>query len=200
LAKGSIALAPRKEEKLASHVFNTLVSKKSKKAKKGGQVQQNSNENTIDFQIIKKFNSLNLSVPIKDEDYAKTITELDQLRDALIYWGKIIQRQTRIKYIRNSLKLSKEDEFKQQAEEDEKYIEQEKAKYQGEDASKQELNADKLKIAQAIDRESRLNRMWADEDDDEDGEEEIGSDDKYRRKQDRSQKQSNASKKPVKEK
>lgn len=200
MAKGSIALAPRKEEKLASHVFNTLVSKKSKKAKKGGQVQQNSNENTIDFQIIKKFNSLNLSVPIKDEDYAKTITELDQLRDALIYWGKIIQRQTRIKYIRNSLKLSKEDEFKQQAEEDEKYIEQEKAKYQGEDASKQELNADKLKIAQAIDRESRLNRMWADEDDDEDGEEEIGSDDKYRRKQDRSQKQSNASKKPVKEK
>ena len=193
-------MAPSKEEKLASHVFNTLVTKKSKKAKKGGQTQQSTNENTIDFQIIKKFNSLNLAVPIKEEDYAKTITELDQLRDALIYWGKIIQRQTRIKYIRNSLKLSKEDEFKQQAEDDEKYIEQEKAKYQGEDASKQELNADKLKIAQVIDRESRINRMWADEDDDEDGEQEIGSDDKYRRKPDNSQKQANGSKKPAKEK
>lgn len=147
MAKGSIALAPRKEEKLASHVFNTLMSKKSKKTKKGGQEQSASESSTIDFQIIKKFNNLKLTVPIKDEDFTKTIAELDQLREALIYWGKIIQRQTRIKYIRNSLKLSKEDEFKNLAEDDEKYIEQEKAKYQGEDATKQELNADKLKIA-----------------------------------------------------
>lgn len=122
---------------------------------------------------------------MKEEDYAKTIEELDQLRDALIYWGKIIQRQTRIKFIRQSQKLIKEDEFIKQAEDDETYIEQEKAKYQGEDTSKHELNADMLKIAQVIDRESRLNKMWAEEDDEEEDEDETfgaeESDNKNRR-------------------
>jgi len=74
---------------LASSVFNSLVSKKGAKKNKKGQAE-NANESSIDFQIIKKFNNLKLTVPMKDEDYEKTIKELDQLRDALIYWGKII--------------------------------------------------------------------------------------------------------------
>lgn len=41
IAKGSIQLAPSKEEKLASNVFNTLVSKKSKKTNKKNQDQTN---------------------------------------------------------------------------------------------------------------------------------------------------------------
>ena len=90
MAKGSIQQAPRKEEKLAASVFGSLISqKKGKKARKG-QSEANANENSVDFQIIKKFGALKLTVPIKEEDFEKTVVELDQLRDALIYWGKII--------------------------------------------------------------------------------------------------------------
>lgn len=93
LAKGSIQLAQTKNEKnaanMAANVFTSLVSKKgARKNKKGG--EQNANENQIDFQIIKKFNSLKLTVPIKEEDYPKSIEELDQMRNALVYWGKVI--------------------------------------------------------------------------------------------------------------
>jgi len=84
LAKGSIQLAQKK----GAEVFQGLM-KKGKKGKKGGD-QQNAGENNIDFQIIKKFNSLKLTVPMKEEDYTKSIEELNQMRDALVYWGKII--------------------------------------------------------------------------------------------------------------
>jgi hypothetical protein len=40
--------------------------------------------------MIKKFTELKLSVPSSPADYERTLVELDQLRDALIYWGKII--------------------------------------------------------------------------------------------------------------
>ena len=63
LAKGSIQLAPRKEEKLAASVFTNLTSKKSKRTKKGANTDPN--ENSVDFQIIKKFNNLHLAVPMK---------------------------------------------------------------------------------------------------------------------------------------
>jgi len=33
---------------------------------------------------------LKINAPINDDDYEKTIKDLDELRDALIYWGKII--------------------------------------------------------------------------------------------------------------
>jgi hypothetical protein len=88
LAKGSIALAPSKEEKLAASVMSNLVKKGKKSNKKA--TEGKTNENQIDFQIIKKFNNLKLSVPMKSEDYPKTIEELDQLREALVYWGKIM--------------------------------------------------------------------------------------------------------------
>jgi len=89
LAKGSIALAPSKEAKLAASVMTSLTKGKGKKGNKRGG-EGNANENQIDFQIIKKFNALKLSVPMQSEDYIKTIEQLDQLRDALVYWGKIM--------------------------------------------------------------------------------------------------------------
>jgi hypothetical protein len=64
----------------------------SKKGKKAGKKNQKDTEGQIDFAIVKKFNNLKLTVPMKEEDYAKTIEDLDQLKDALVYWGKIIQR------------------------------------------------------------------------------------------------------------
>lgn len=112
--------------------MTSLTKGKGKKGNKRGG-EGNANENQIDFQIIKKFNALKLSVPMQSEDYIKTIEQLDQLRDALVYWGKIMQRQTKIKFIRNTIKLVLEDEFIKQAEDDEKFIEQEKEKYQGDD-------------------------------------------------------------------
>jgi len=69
-----------------------MIGKKGKKQKNNKQSSDPSNENQIDFQIIKKFNNLKLTVPMKPEDFPKIMEQLDKLRDALVYWGKIIQR------------------------------------------------------------------------------------------------------------
>jgi hypothetical protein len=130
-------------------------------------------DGSIDFVLIKKFNSLKITAPMKDEDYEKTVKDLDELKDALIYWGKIIQRQNKIKFIRNARKISGLDEFVEQAVTEEKYIENEKSKFDGENvADKTSLSLDKLKIAQVIDRENRVKRVWDDEEDEESDEEE----------------------------
>jgi hypothetical protein len=74
----------------------------------------------------------------------------------LIYWGKIIQRQNKIKFIRSAKRISGEEEFQQKAAEEEKFIENEKLKFEGDDvAEKTNLKLDKLKIAQVIDREKK---------------------------------------------
>jgi len=70
---------------------------------------------------------------------------LDELKDALIYWGKIIQRQNKIKFIRNSRKISSIEEYVQQSEQEEQYIANEKSKFDGEGQTT--LSLDKLKIA-----------------------------------------------------
>jgi len=121
MAKGSIALAPSKEEKLAVSVFSNLASKKGKK-----NVKKNNNEQdgSIDFGIVKKFSLLKLSVPMKAEDFEKTIVELDQLRDALTFWGKIIQRQSKIKFIRSAKIINSEESYIEEAAKEEKYIEE----------------------------------------------------------------------------
>jgi len=106
--------------------------------------------------VIKQFNNLKISAPLNAEDYEKTSEDLKELREALIYWGKIIQRQNKIKFIRNAKKICKEEEFLQKAEAEEKYIEDEKSKFEGDDvAEKTNLKLDKLKIAQVIDRENK---------------------------------------------
>jgi len=134
-----------------------------------------------------------LNVPTNEEQYEKSISELDQLRDALTYWGKIIQRLSKIKFIRSCRKISAEVEYSEAAEKEEKFIEQEKAKYQG-DSTNHDLNAEKLKIAQVIDRESRLNKMWKDDDE----EEANYSDEEQEEK--RAPKQAKAAKRPNREK
>jgi hypothetical protein len=180
LQKGSIQLAPSKEEKLAQ--MQSAVGSKGK-GKKKNKTNAAVDNGTIDFVLIKKFNNLKINAPINDSDFEKTIKDLDELKEALIYWGKIIQRQNKIKFIRNARKISSIDEYVEQAVFEEKYIENEKSKFDGEDvAEKTTLSLDKLKIAQVIDRENRTKRVWVDEEDEEesDGEEQASDEEEAR--------------------
>lgn len=118
--------APSKEQKNLDHAFANLASKKQKKTKK---TADPSADGSIDFGIVKKFNSLKVKIPMKEEDYEPAINELEQLRQALIYWGKIIQRQAKIKFIHNCRKISAEAEFISAAKLEEDFINSEKAKY-----------------------------------------------------------------------
>jgi len=141
----------------------TNKKKKQKKTVQDGPAEGNK----VDIGIIKKFTDLKTTVPMKDEDFKLTIDSLGELKDALLYWGKIIQRQSKIKHIRTSRKLQNDPDYKVEAEKEEAYIEKEKAKYLSSDTSKHELNLDKLKIAQVIDREARMDKSWNDAEDDE---------------------------------
>jgi hypothetical protein len=165
-------LADNKKEDLA---FETNT-KKSKKTRKNRDQEK---EGTVDINLIKKFNSLKISAPITPEDYEKTLKDLAELRDALVYWGKIIQRQNKIKFIRNARKISQVDEYITMAETEEKFIENEKSKFDSADTAKEiNISLEKLKMAQIIDRENRQNRVWKDESEDEeyDSEEEEEND------------------------
>jgi hypothetical protein len=165
-------LADNKKEDLA---FETNT-KKSKKTRKNRDQEK---EGTVDINLIKKFNSLKISAPITPEDYEKTLKDLAELKDALVYWGKIIQRQNKIKFIRNARKISQVDEYISMAETEEKFIENEKSKFDSADTAKEiNISLEKLKMAQIIDRENRQNRVWKDESEDEeyDSEEEEEND------------------------
>lgn len=167
-------MTKQEKEKLLWLQVGKEAGAKGKKGK-SGKGQNGPQEGLIDFSLIKKFNNLKISAPLVFEDYEKTIKDLEDLRFALVYWGKIIQRQKKIKFIKAAIKISKEEEYTKQAEDEEKYIENEKSKFEGDDvANKTDLSLDKLKIAQIIDKESRMNKVWKDEEDDD---EEEDSDD-----------------------
>ena len=115
LKKGSIQLAPSKAEKdkllaLVGKGVGDMMTGKGKKGKKSNQ-QKVTETPLIDFNLIKKFNSLKISPPLSEDQFQQTIDELNELKNALNYWGKIIQRQNKIKYIRNSRKIKAEEEF-----------------------------------------------------------------------------------------
>jgi len=59
---------------------------------KGRGGTNDTNNGNIDFVLIKKFANLKINAPINEADYEKTVKDLDELKEALIYWGKIIQR------------------------------------------------------------------------------------------------------------
>lgn len=52
---------------------------------------------------------------MKEDDFSKTEEDLKELREALIYWGKILQRQNKIKFIRGAKYLRNEENFIKQA-------------------------------------------------------------------------------------
>jgi len=164
--KGQVQMAPTKEEKLAANVFLNLKSNKGKKKKAGNSASAQPNS-VIDFQTIKKFNDLKITAPLAEEDFERASKDLDELVEALIYWGNIIQRQNKIRFIKNSRKISSDEDYMKQAEDEEKFIESEKAKFEGENEdSKASFSLEKLKIAHVLDRESRMRKAWNEEDDD----------------------------------
>jgi len=117
---------------------------------------------------------LKISAPLNEEDYTKTQEDLKELREALVYWGKIIQRQNKIKFIRSNKRIRDEEDFIQQAKDEEKFIENEKEKFNGDNvAAKTSLKLDKLKIAQEIDKQNKEKASnWEHPDDEDDSEEE----------------------------
>ena len=111
--------------------------------------------------MIKKFNKLKISAPLNEEDYERTVKDLDELKDALLYWGKIILRQNKISFIKGSRKLADLEEFQAQAAAEEQFINAEKQKFDDEDAEqKTKLNLMKLKLAQTIEREMRMSKAF----------------------------------------
>ena len=103
-------MAPSKDEKNNENGFGSLKIQKKKTNKKINNEQKDQSIN-IDYTIIKKFSSLKLSPPLGDEEYESKIKELQQLKEALLYWGSIILRQNKIKFIRNSLKIKSIEKY-----------------------------------------------------------------------------------------
>jgi hypothetical protein len=108
LKKGTVAIAPKKEEKEQATVFEALKSKKGKKQRKRTDGKDSS---FIDFELVKKFNSLKISAPLNEDDLDRTVKDLEDLRRALVYWGKIILRQNKIRFIKSARKIAFEEEF-----------------------------------------------------------------------------------------
>jgi len=153
------------EKELANNKYMSLKSNKGKKTKKSGQSGQNADAN-VDFNLIKKFNNLKISAPFDGlESYERTIKDLDELREALIYWGKIVLRKEKIKFITNARKISSIEEYQSQADEEETYIKNEKLKFTDENVENTtSLNPGKLEIAQMVHMEQRKvtqnNKNW----------------------------------------
>lgn len=132
--------------------------------------------------MIKQFASLKVSPPIGDDTYEPTVYALKELSNALDYWGNILQRQKKIRHIRTSKKLKDLEEYNKIADQEEEWLKNEKQRFEnaGDDVecSGTKISLAKLKIAQAIDKELRLNYSWKD-DDDQDGEDESDEDRGY---------------------
>lgn len=113
LKKGNLVVGTEKNERDSmDNVLNTL-----KKEKKGGKftkkviVESEQPSGVPDFATIKKFSTLKLIAPTKQEDFEKTLKDLGQLRDALCYWGNIMHRLNKIKFIQNSKRLQELEEY-----------------------------------------------------------------------------------------
>lgn len=131
--------------------------------------------------MIKQFTSLKVSPPLGDDSYETTVSTLKELSDALDYWGKILQRQKKIRHIRTSRKLKSLEEYNKMADQEEEWLKNEKQKIEdAEDdieCSGKKISLAKIKIAQTIDKEMRLKSLWKEEEEDEgddDSEEDRG--------------------------
>lgn len=167
LKKGTLLAAPEKNERETADMFGSL-----KKDKKGGKVKKvtvdkEHQSGVPDFATIKKFSTLKLIAPTKPEDFEKTLKDLGQLRDALCYWGNIMHRLNKIKFIQNSKRLQELDEYKEMEKDEQNYVLSEKAKFLDEQAfEKTGISPDMLKIAQQIDKEVIRAKAWEDNDSD----------------------------------
>lgn len=89
------------------------VVNKGKKGKKNNQQSLGSKSHISDFKLIQQFNTLQISAPLNEEDFPTAIDELNKLKLALIYWGKIILRQNKIKFIRTAPRIQSDDKYQE---------------------------------------------------------------------------------------
>ena len=131
--------------------------------------------------MIKQFTTLKVSPPLGEGSFETTIQTLKELSDALMYWGKIILRQKKIRHIRTSRKLKSLEEYNKLADQEEEWLKNEKQKIEdAEDEIESDgtsISLNKIKIAQTIDKEMRLKNVLKEED--EDAEEESDEDRGY---------------------
>lgn len=179
VAKGSVELAPTKESRDASG-FGSLKTNKGKKGKKNNAGAGADAGGQVDFAMIKQFTSLKVSPPLGDDSYETTVAALKELSDALDYWGKILQRQKKIRHIRTSRKLKSLEEYNKMADQEEEWLKNEKQKIEDAeddiDCTGKKISLAKIKVAQTIDKEMRLKSLWKEEDDGEDDEDESDED------------------------
>lgn len=118
-----------------------------------------------------------MSPPSGEDSFPASKKQLEDLRAALVYWGKITQRQSKLKFIRESKRLMAVDEYKGMAEDEWQFLKQEKEKFLDEEAAKKtDINYEMLKVAQDIDKEAKAmksNFNW-DEVDSDAEDEDIG--------------------------
>ena len=118
-------------------MFSALAGGQKKKGKKGRKQQAPVDDvRGPDFNSIKKFTALKLAPPTSPDDYPTCKKSIEDLRAALVYWGKITQRQEKLKFIRESPKLMANDEYKAMAETEFAFLKQEKEKFLDEEAAK----------------------------------------------------------------
>ena len=85
-------MAPTKESRDAPGMGASKG--KGKKGKKNASAAAGADTaGQIDFAMINRFSILKIAPPMgSDDSFDNTITTLQELREALIYWGKILQR------------------------------------------------------------------------------------------------------------
>lgn len=155
---------------------------KGKKGKKNASAATGADAGgQIDFAMVNKFGVLKIAPPIgSDDSYDNTISTLQELKEALIYWGKILQRQKKIKHIRSSRKLKSLDDYNNMADEEEQWLQNEKEKIENAEddieSGDAKISLAKIKIAQTIDKEMRLKNIWHEEEEEgeDDSEEDRG--------------------------
>ena len=85
-------MAPSKEARENSG-FGALKNNKGKKGKKNATAGPGADAGgQVDFAMIKRFANLRIQAPLADDSHDATILALKELKEALIYWGKILQR------------------------------------------------------------------------------------------------------------
>ena len=89
---------------------------------------------------------MKIEPPTSAEKYEETIKDLDELMEALVYWGDIVKRQKLIKFISGTRKLKDMEEYTTIQEETMKFIANEKQKFLDVNAD-HEINFEALKLA-----------------------------------------------------
>ena len=139
-------------------MFGSLQTQKKNKNKKAKETIVIKSDQ-LDFSTIRKFGTIKIEPPSSKDQFDEKIKDLVELKDALVYWGDIVKRQRLIKFISGTKKLQELEEYVDIKDQEMKYIDSEKQKFLDVNAD-HEINFEALKLAQQIDKESRVNKIF----------------------------------------